>query len=107
MGEQVIHHITTTKEHEAFKSNYRKSILFFGCTNCKACDDLYPLYYRIADRYKEKVKFAYIDVDQCGLDFTTVPFFVSLVNGKILNRMIGATPDELRTFIGDCIRAKN
>lgn len=107
MEHTVIHHITNTKEHEVFKSKYPKSILFFGCTNCKACDDLYPLYYRIADRYKSKVKLAYIDVDQCGLDFTTVPFFVSLVNGKILDRMIGATPNELRNFVGNCIQAKN
>jgi thioredoxin-like negative regulator of GroEL len=105
MSNILIHHIRNTKEHDLFREKNKKFVIFFGCENCPSCSDLYPLYQRIAARYKTKIALAYIDVDVCQLDFTTVPYFVSVVNGKIIERMTGATPNELKTFIGNCMRS--
>lgn len=99
-------HINNNEENLRFKQNFPKCIIFFGANGCQACDDIYPLYRRIANRYPNKIRLAYVDVDKCELDYTTVPYFVALNNEKVTNSMTGATSDDLRNFIIKCIKYK-
>lgn len=104
MSNNIVH-IRTSKEHDLFRKKYKNFVIFFGCDTCPSCIGLYPLYERIGDRYKNKITLAYIDVNECHLDFTRLPYFVSVVNGSIKNRMTGATRDELKSFIGNAMRS--
>ena len=104
MERDSVYKIKNKEQHIKWKQENKKCILFFGAKDCHACDDIYPLYRRISNRYQDKIKLAYIDVDECELDFTSVPYFVSIINKNQTDTMVGANNDDLKNFIKKCIQ---
>ena len=97
--------ITNFSQYEAFKKR-KRGVIFYGAKWCKSCKGIKELYERIANRYQNKIKMAYVDIDVAGLDFTSVPIFVSLYNGKQLDSIIGADIPKLKILIKEAINAK-
>jgi len=89
--------------HDLLKRN-KRVVVFFGSEGCPACKALHPLYERIANRYHGKVALAYADVDKYQINFRYVPVFQMFYRGEKKDEMIGATKDELKSFIAQAIK---
>lgn len=89
--------------HDLLKRN-KRVVIFFGSESCPACKALHPLYERVANRYHEKVALAYADVDKYQINFRYVPVFQMFYRGEKKDEMIGATKDELKSFIAQAIK---
>lgn len=93
------------EEFEEFRKHSR-AIVFYGAKWCSACQELEPLYARIAARYSKRIKMAHVDVEDAGLDFTAVPVIVSFRKGVLLNEILGTDKEGLKEFIKEAIQAK-
>lgn len=102
MSSKVIE-ITNINDYESFKKNYRRGIIFYGAKWCEACNEIMPLYTRIANKYYKRIAMAHCDIDVCKLDFSKIPVFVSHRKGKEIDNMLGGNKDALRKFIKDAI----
>ena len=98
--------ITSVGDYEIFKNNHRRGVIFYGAKWCHACNDIEPLYRRIANRYHKRIAMAHADIDECKLDFDRIPVFVAFYNGKELTNMEGADFDGLKQFIREVIEYK-
>ena len=99
--------ITNVNEYKKFKENNRRGVILYGAKWCHACEDIKPLYVRIANRYYKKIAMAYVDIEKCNLDFSKVPVLNSFYRGKITNSMEGASKSGLKEFIKDAIEYKH
>ena len=104
MSSSVIE-LRTRHDFEEFKKHSR-SVIFYGAKWCAACQELEPLYARIAKRYAKRVKMAHVDVEEAHLDFTSVPVFVSYRKGETLNSMVGTDKEGLKEFVAEALKAK-
>jgi thiol-disulfide isomerase/thioredoxin len=95
--------ITNREQYIAFKETHRRGIIFYSAEWCSACKEIEPLYTRIATRYHDRIAMAYIDIDVCGLEFSTVPVFVSFYEGTQLNSLEGADNDGLKSLVKEAI----
>jgi thioredoxin-like negative regulator of GroEL len=91
-------------DYHKFKKSHRRGIIFYSAEWCSACEQIEPMYNRIANKYYRKIAFAHVDIDECNLDFSKIPVFVSFHNGKQLDSMEGADTETLKIFIKDAIR---
>jgi len=98
--------IRNQEDYMKFKKDHARGVIFYGSKSCGACTDIKPLYTRIANRYHKQVALAYSDIDECGLDFTVVPIFVSFRKGEEYDNMEGVSTDSLKDFIKAVIKAK-
>lgn len=98
--------ITNKQEYEEFKKAHRRGVIFYGAKWCEACTEMGDIYNRIANRYHEHVALAYADIDECHLDFSVVPIFISLRKGQQLNGMEGADRRGLKQLIKEVIQVK-
>lgn len=98
--------ITNKQEYEDFKKNHRRAVIFYGAKWCEACVEMVDIYTRIANRYPNRVAMAYVDIDECNLDFSIVPIFLSFRKGQQLNGMEGADRKGLKQLIKEVIQVK-
>jgi thiol-disulfide isomerase/thioredoxin len=70
---------------------------------CGICNEIKPLYERIANRYHEKLGFAYADVQECKLDLLHVPLFTQIYKQKKVNEMDGVCVRTLKDFVKGAI----
>jgi thiol-disulfide isomerase/thioredoxin len=91
--------ITRKKEKEAFISDNRRAIIFYVSPDCPACMEMKPLYYRIANRYSERVSFSIIDVKKAGLQLEVVPILEGYYMGKGIHMMEGIDTQSLKQFV--------
>lgn len=106
MSNRVIE-ITNSKEYDAFKKNHTKGIIFYGADWCHACQQITPLYNRIANHYNDLVAFSHADIQRCGVDFSKVPVFIAYHNGKQINSMLGADSEGLKDFVKEVVQFKS
>lgn len=99
-------HIHNFDEYQKFKENYPRGVVFYGAVWCHACKDIEPLYKRICNRYHKRVALAHVDIDEAKLDFTAVPVFVALRNGKQIDNLEGADKDALKALIKKVIKSE-
>ena len=95
--------IRTIEEYEKFKKKYNRSVVFYGAEWCHSCKEIEDLYSRIAKRYCKRVAMAHVDIDVANLDFTHVPVFVALRNGKQIDSIVGAERASLKELIKKAI----
>lgn len=95
--------ITSIEGYTEFKEKNRRGIIFYGAKWCEACNDIMPLYTRIANRYYKRIAMAHADIDVCQLDFSKVPIFLALRKGKTIDSMEGANNEALKEFIKKAI----
>lgn len=98
--------IKNFRDYKSFKETHQRAIVFYGSKDCDACIEFKPLYERIANRYHDLAAFAYVDINVCVLNFSTVPVFVSFLNGVENNNMEGVSVPHLKAFIKAAIKAK-
>ena len=98
--------ITNKNEYIDFKKNHPRAVIFYGAEWCEACTEIKPLYIRVANRYYQRVTLGYVDIEECKLDFSVIPIFVSFRNGEQLNSMEGADRKALKEFIKEVIQIK-
>lgn len=91
--------ITNLEEYRTFKNSHPNGVIFYSSEKCHACKKIEPLYTRIANRYHKRIAMAYTDIDDCGLNFKELPMFVSFYEGKQLDSITGANPDDLKHLI--------
>lgn len=85
-----------------FKKN-KRGIIYYGASWCEGCKQIDNLYARIADRYKDLIKLAHVDVDVIKFDITQVPVLTSYYNGTIISSTIGADNNKLKEFVKEAI----
>lgn len=95
--------ITNREQYIAFKETHRRGIIFYSADWCSACKEIEPLYTRIANRYHDRITMAYVDIDVCELEFSSVPVFVSYYEGTQLNSLEGADDDGLKLLVKEAI----
>ena len=101
-----LHVLTKESQYQDLLKNNKRVVVFFGSEGCPACKALHPLYERIANRYADNVALAYADVDKYQINFKYVPVFQMYYRGEKKDEIIGATVEELKTFIGQAIKNK-
>lgn len=94
--------ITDVEEYDEFKKN-KRGIIFYGAEWCDACQLIKDIYARIANRYHKRIAMAYCDINVCGLDFSRIPVFVAMHQGKQINSLEGANDDSLKMLIRETI----
>lgn len=103
-GENKVIHIRNRKDYDDFKNDHKRGVIFYGSKWCQACEEIEPLYIRIANRYHRRIALAHVDVDEAKLDFTAIPVFTALHNGKQIDSMEGADKEELKKLIKNAIK---
>jgi thioredoxin len=79
-------------------------IVDFTADWCPPCRILAPLFARLSDTYKEKLRFAKMDTDEnvlvpARLGIQGVPTLVLFVGGKPVGRVVGPHPGRLQQSI--------
>ena len=97
-------HITNLQEYSEFKKRPR-GVIFYGAKWCKACKQIEPLYNRIGNRYHKQVALAHVDVDVANLEFSAVPVFVAMRNGKQIDSLQGSDKEGLKELIKKAIKS--
>ena len=62
-------------------TTHKKVVIFYGDTTCLSCIKYKPLYFRFAKKYHKKCTFLYTNVTDVNLNFPSLPYLVSYVNG--------------------------
>jgi thiol-disulfide isomerase/thioredoxin len=97
-------YIRNKKEIDDFTKN-KKAIIFYSAKYCPACMEIKPLYNRIANRYKDRVSFSIIDIEEAGVQLDTVPIFEGYYKEKCIT-MEGVDTKSLKQFIKAVINEK-
>ncbi|MBV9258012.1 MAG: thioredoxin [Ktedonobacteraceae bacterium] len=79
-------------------------IVDFTADWCPPCRVLAPLYARLSDTYKGKLRFAEMDIDQNPLvsgrmGIQGVPTLILFVGGRAVGRIVGPHPGRLQPSI--------
>jgi hypothetical protein len=98
-----VEELTRFRDYEKFLMNNERCVVFYGAKWCEACNDIYPLYERIANRYYEKAGFAYCDIDKAKLEFDSIPVLLSFWKGKQVDHMVGSSIDNMKELIKNVI----
>uniref|UniRef100_A0A7V3ZV71 Thioredoxin n=1 Tax=candidate division WOR-3 bacterium TaxID=2052148 RepID=A0A7V3ZV71_UNCW3 len=90
------------------KDNFEKEILKcdtlvfidFWADWCMPCKMMMPIVEELAKEYQGKVKFAKVNVDEENelaerYQVMSIPTFIFMKNGKILDKVIGAVPKTI------------
>ena len=85
-------------ENEVTKSNL-PVLIDFWATWCGPCQMMGPIVEQLADEYQGKVKVGKVNVDDEGqlaqaFGVMSIPTFVLVKDGKVVNQIIGAVPKE-------------
>ena len=86
--------------------NYNKVIILYGAQWCHACSDIKSFYNRIAEKYSNKIRFTYIDIDVNKIKLDAIPLFVTYYKGKKYKQLIGSDKIGLKNLIKDFIKLK-
>lgn len=92
-------YIGNKHESDSFIENEKKCIIFYSAKYCPACQEIKPLYTRIAKRYSDRVSFSIIDIEEAGLKLDTVPIFEGYYKGEGVKLMEGVDTTSLKQFI--------
>ncbi|XP_041010845.1 thioredoxin H2-like [Juglans microcarpa x Juglans regia] len=92
------------KSHvQASKDTNKLSVVYFTATWCGACRFIEPAFKEFSAEYKD-AEFIKIDVDELesvawGLEVGTLPTFLLVKKGKVVERVVGVRKDELQKMI--------
>ena len=108
----MVHHCVQelgTKEFERIISDKGLLIVDFFAEWCMPCLMMAPVFEELCDKFKGKVKFAKVNIDDnSGLagkfKVMSIPTIIAFKNGKEVKRFIGAMqPDDLENKIDGLI----
>ena len=97
----------TAEKKEAENRNEEKILVLFGAERCVHCKNLYLILVKIISKYKNKLKFEYIDVDKKTefiekYQIRGIPTLIVFEKGKILAQSYGEKSEaELIEFFND------
>jgi thioredoxin len=100
MAKENLKNVTKDEwEKEVLKSNL-PVVVDFWAEWCWPCKMVEPIFEKLADKYKDKIKFVKVNVDEepeitQTYDIMSIPTFIIFKNGKEIDRMIGAAPKEI------------
>jgi len=94
----MIHVLDSTFENEVIKSD-KPVLVDFWATWCGPCKMVAPVIEELSNEYKDKVKFAKVDVDQNpaisnSLRIASIPTIMIFKDGKVVDTLVGFRPKE-------------
>lgn len=95
-------HVTTLNNKDDFTDfigRNKRCIIFYSADWCGVCKERKPLYFRIANRYHKRIAFAYVDIDEVGMNINVVPIFDTYYKGEIIKSEEGPDPETLKELI--------
>ena len=74
-------------------------VVDFWADWCPPCKELSPIFHKVADKYKGKVKFISVNVDKCpGIakqySVSSIPTLLFVNTEGVINRSVGFMPEE-------------
>ena len=107
--ENLFHVVDADFETRVLKSDV-PVVVDFWATWCPPCRAIAPIYEKLSDEYKGKVAFAKMDTDQnertpMTYGIQAIPTMIVFMNGKEVDRVLGADPAGLKRSIEKAAKA--
>lgn len=99
--------ITNADQYKLLLRDNPKLVIFYGAKWCDACTKIIPLYTGIANKYYKRITMVHVDIEVCKLDFSRIPVFVAMKDGKQIKHMVGGNDEGLKELVREAILFEN
>jgi thioredoxin 1 len=98
MSENVFH--LNKENFEEIIKNNEKVVVDFWASWCMPCKMVAPIFEKIAEKYKNEIIFAKLNVDEnpdiaSEFGIMSIPTFILFKNGEVVGKMVGAMPEKV------------
>jgi len=97
--EENLYHLNKENFEEIIKNN-EKVVVDFWASWCMPCKMVAPIFEKIAEKYKNEIIFAKLNVDEnpdiaSEFGIMSIPTFLVFKNGKVVGKIVGAMPEKI------------
>jgi thioredoxin 1 len=98
MSENVFH--LNKENFEEIIKNNEKVVVDFWASWCMPCKMVAPIFEKIAEKYKNEIIFAKLNVDEnpdiaSEFGIMSIPTFLVFKNGEVAGKIVGAMPEKI------------
>ena len=96
---------TDAADFEKAKSSDSGAVVYFTATWCGPCRMISPIFAELAEGASAETTFLKVDVDDqadvaADAQIAAMPTFQFYKGGKLLDQLVGADPEKLKTYVG-------
>ena len=97
--EENLYHLNKENFEEIIKNN-EKVVVDFWASWCMPCKMVAPIFEKIAEKYKNEIIFAKLNVDEnpdiaSEFGIMSIPTFLVFKNGEVAGKIVGAMPEKI------------
>jgi thioredoxin 1 len=97
--EKNLYHLNKENFEEIIKNN-EKVVVDFWASWCMPCKMVAPIFEKIAEKYKNEIIFAKLNVDEnpdiaSEFGIMSIPTFLVFKNGEVVGKIVGAMPEKI------------
>jgi thioredoxin 1 len=97
--EKNLYHLNKENFEEIIKNN-EKVVVDFWASWCMPCKMVAPIFEKIAEKYKNEIIFAKLNVDEnpdiaSEFGIMSIPTFLVFKNGEVVGKIVGAIPEKI------------
>jgi thioredoxin 1 len=97
--EENLYHLNKENFEEIIKNN-EKVVVDFWASWCMPCKMVAPIFEKIAEKYKNEIIFAKLNVDEnpdiaSEFGIMSIPTFLVFKNGEVVGKIVGAMPEKI------------
>jgi len=97
--EKNLYYLNKENFEEIIKNN-EKVVVDFWASWCMPCKMVAPIFEKIAEKYKNEIIFAKLNVDEnpdiaSEFGIMSIPTFLVFKNGEVAGKIVGAMPEKI------------